>query len=85
MLREHDLEVDKGTMEELTEMILKTDNYYHGELINQFQALKGLNQEEWKKPKNALTINCFLLHASDLNNAAKDIELASKWSSKLYI
>jgi hypothetical protein len=52
-------------------MILKTDNFYHHELINSAKTLEGLSNEELRKPKNGLLIQCLLLHAADLNNTAK--------------
>jgi|JI9StandDraft_2_1071091.scaffolds.fasta_scaffold396611_2 hypothetical protein len=41
LFREHKLEVSTHILEELTEMILRTDNYYHGWLLERGGKLKG--------------------------------------------
>jgi hypothetical protein len=71
LLREHKLEVPISILEELTEMILRTDNYYHGWLLEKGAKLKGQPETVLKDPKNSLTISCLLLHAADLNNTCK--------------
>lgn len=52
-------------------MILKTDNFYHHSLIVSAKELEGLSDNELKISKNALSVQCLLLHAADLNNTAK--------------
>jgi hypothetical protein len=62
-------------------MILKTDNFYHGWLIAGLEQLKALKGEELLMPQHSLTMACVLLHAADLNNAAKDFELSIRWTN----
>lgn len=38
-----------------------------------------------RSPEHAQSMSCILLHAADLNNAAKDFELSVRWTSELYI
>lgn len=66
-------------------MILKTDNFYHGWLLEKIEALKQLKTEELSLPEHSLSMSCILLHAADLNNAAKDFELSIRWTNELYI
>jgi hypothetical protein len=41
-LRDHKVPIDLHTLEEMTEMILRTDNYYHGWLLEKCASLKTL-------------------------------------------
>lgn len=42
-LRENNIEIDVKALEEMTEMILRTDNYYHHWLLEKCNDLKGLS------------------------------------------
>ena len=53
-------------------MILKTDNKYHHEVIQHLSQLKGKTPKELQTKENSLNLKCALLHASDLNNSAKE-------------
>ena len=84
IIRDFQLEIDLGTLGELIEMILRTDNYYHGYLLQKGTRLKGEPDEVLREPRNALTICCLLLHSADLNNTCKETELNVLWTDYLY-
>ena len=68
----------------MTEMILRTDNYYHNWLLERCAELKGLSDEQMRKPKYSIMAACLLLHASDLNNTCKPKEVSLLWTGLLY-
>ena len=83
-LRENELEIQVKTLEEMTEMILRTDNYYHHWLLERCAQLKKISEDDFKKPKYALMAACLLLHAADLNNTFKKRDVSVMWTYLLY-
>lgn len=83
-LRESKLEIEVGVLAEMVEMILRTDNYYHGWLLEKSKKLKGESDKVLQEPKNTALLNCLLLHAADLNNTCKQTEMSVLWTGLLY-
>lgn len=70
LMKKHELGITAYESKMVTEMIIKTDNLYHQELINSLIEFSK-KEEVLHDPEGQLLLSCALLHAADLNNSTK--------------
>ncbi|TYZ64153.1 hypothetical protein PybrP1_004447 [[Pythium] brassicae (nom. inval.)] len=72
----------------VTDMVLATDNAVHSTYLAKLEALVGRSSDDgWRlcDPDDEKLVLQMVLHAADVSNPAKSIDLCKKWADKIMV